>query len=85
MPARHARSSASLDRQAVASPSAWRADAVARTAGIVGQWRLEQAIANAAGAGLFDRRAGDAGLVFLTERGRAAQKLRAAGQFVTRR
>jgi hypothetical protein len=53
------------------SPKAWRrANAVGRTIGIEGQ-RLEQAIIDAASAGLVDRSVEDADLVLLTSRGRA--------------
>lgn len=52
------------------SPNAWqRANAIGRTIGIEGQ-RLEQAIIDAVGAGLVDRRVDDADLVLLTSRGR---------------
>lgn len=53
------------------SSRAWRrADAVGRSAGILGE-RLEQAVADAVLAGLVDRRADDDALVLLTSRGRA--------------
>ena len=53
------------------SPRSWRrADAVGRSAGIVGQ-QLDQAIADAVQAGLVDRRVDDGALVLLTSRGRA--------------
>jgi hypothetical protein len=60
------------------SPQAWRrADAVGRSAGIIGQ-RLEQAIADAAHAGLVDRRVDDGG-VLITARGRALAESRSQG------
>jgi len=53
------------------SPRAWRrADAVGRSAGIVGQ-QLERTIVDAVQAGLVDRRVDDGALVLLTSRGRA--------------
>jgi hypothetical protein len=62
---------AALSDLSCGSPRAWRrADAVGRTAGIVGQ-RLEWAIADAVGAGLVDRRVDDRSLVLLTDMGRA--------------
>ena len=60
------------------SPKAWRrADAVGRSAGILGQ-QLEQAIADAVLAGLIDRRVDDDALVLLTDKGRAVTQGKAA-------
>lgn len=63
---------AELHRLSRYSPRAWRrADAVGRSAGIAGE-RLDRALVDAERAGLVDRRADDAYLVLITERGRAA-------------
>jgi DNA-binding MarR family transcriptional regulator len=69
---RAAASVAQLARVSAKSSHSWRrADAIGRDIGLADA-NLEQAIRDAAKAGLIDRRADDEGLVILTAKGRAA-------------
>ena len=63
---------AQLHRLRVRSPNSWRrAESVGRDIGLAGA-ELEQAVTDAETAGLIQRRADDAGLILLTDAGRAA-------------